>query len=129
LQVIPILADQIPEPGGIARRDSLDPLPVPLCDARHLTRIGASFERVPIPRSHMGHIDPQYPADLAGTPRRNLAQRAEEAPYVLVVFRHAAFIDASEERAAKDRRDPNIRPEHRLQEHYLKLNRVLHGMT
>ena len=127
--IVAPLLHQLPEAFCVTGDDPIDPPAVARGDVKHQPLIGVSGEWIAIAPAHMSHVDAQHPEQPAALARRQIAEGAEEAAYIFVVFRRAALVNTASERAAQDRQNADIRTVAVLQEQHLELDGVLDGVT
>ncbi len=120
-----VLADLVPEGGGVAGGEAVDAGAVALFDVEHVGLAGEGGEGVAVAGAHVGHVDAEDEEEAVGFAGGDFAECAEESVDTGSFFGHASVVEAAAVGAAEDGEDADLRAEDVLQKQHLELDGVL----
>ena len=119
-----VLADLVPEGGGVAGGEAFDALVVALFDVEHVGLVGEGGEGIAVSGAHVCHIDAEDEEEAVGFAGGDFAEGSEEAIDAGGVFGHASVVKAAGVGAAEDGEDADFGAEEVLQEQHLEFDGV-----
>jgi hypothetical protein len=123
-EVVVVLADLVPEGGGVARGEAFDALAVALFDVAHVGLAGDGGEGVAVAGADVGHVDAEDEEEAVGFAGGDIAEGIEERGDAGGVFGHAAVVEAAGVSAAEDGENADFGAVEVLQEQDLEFDGV-----